>query len=117
MHMLAIEAFAAIFGQQRRVDVHNLLREGLDQVLWQFPKETSQHNQVNAKVLQLLDKGLAFKILSGDHAQGDAQILCPFDGIGFGIVAHHVGDFNVVVVGKILSNTLQVGAVAADKYG
>ena len=69
------------------------------------------------KVLHLLDEGLAFEILFGNHAQRDAQFLRSFNGIGLGIIAHHVDDFNVFVVGKILGNALQVGAIAADEYG
>ena len=99
------------------MDVDNLFREGLDQVFRNFPKETRQNDKVDMKALQLLDEGLAFEFFSIDHTQGNAQFLRSFNGIGLGIVANHVDDFDVFVIGEIFGNALQVGAVAADEYG
>ena len=96
--MLSVKPFAAIFGQQGRVDVNNLFRESFDEVFGQLPKETSQHNQVNAKVLQFLDESLAVEVLFGDHSHRDIQFLGSLDGVCVWVVANHVLDFDSPVL-------------------
>ena len=99
------------------MDVDNPFREGLDERLRNFPQETRQHNQVDVKALHLFDEGIAIEVLLGNHPQRNAQVLGAFDRISLRVVAHHIDDFNIRVVGEILGNALQVGAVAADEYG
>ena len=64
-----------------------------------------------------MDKSLTVEFLSVDHPQGNAKVLGPLDGLGLGVVAYHIGDFDFGIVGEIFGNALQVGAVARDEDG
>ena len=54
VHMLAVHAFAAVFGQQGRVYVDNPFRKSRQQVLRHKPQKTSQNHIVDIALLQVV---------------------------------------------------------------
>ena len=117
VHMLAVEAFATVFGQEGRMDVHNMMGIGLDEAFRNLPKEAGQYDEVQIQVDHFLRELGTVEHRLGDHFNRDAQILGSLNGIRLGVVADYVDDFNIGFVGEILGDTLQVGAVAGDEDG
>lgn len=118
VHKMTVHALAAVFGQQRWVNIDDLARVGGYQAAGQFPQKTSQYNKVDATVSQVSRIRIApEKWLFFYHQYRDARLSGDSYYAGTRLIAYHQGAFDLVAGTEVLNNPLRIGAGTGSKDG
>ena len=116
--MVSIHALAAVFGQQRGMDVHDALVISLNEKGRHHEHESRQHDVINVIVVE--QRGEHLRIVDvgpAEHSTWHPMAGSPVEGIGIGTVADDKCHMNVVAVLEIADDVLAVCTVARYEYG
>ena len=97
VNLVAVHSLAAVFWQQRRVDVQNPAFVLVDNADGQQHEESGQNYPVDFQLgQQFLHLVGLKKLATAEHIRRNFQILSAFQNVGIGFVRYYSRHFNVV---------------------
>lgn len=116
VYVVAVHAFAAMFGQQGGVDVDNAAGIGVNQIFGHAHQESRQHNAVYFMAAEQAEYFVLLLPLGTAHtAGGHTEFLGTRNGTDARLAGHKQYDFNVRVAAQVVQNVFGVGAFTRSK--
>ena len=109
VNLVAVHSLAAVFWQQRRVDVQNPAFVFVNNADWQQHKESGQNYPVDFQLGQQVLHFVGFqKFAPAEHIRRNMQILGAFQNVGVGFVRYYGRHFNFFRFRKIFCDVFSI---------
>ena len=116
--VVAVHAFAAVFGEQCGVDVDDAVRVGVEHILWHEPEEAGEDDPVDLFLAQVVEHGGALvEVFASEVAGLDAEVAGALGDVGILYIIYNTGHLHIVAPGEVFADLLCVGAIARAEDG
>lgn len=117
VNTIAIHAFTAMTGKQRRMNVEDAVGESVDQRCWNQPKEAREYQVRYVFVTKPTKDIRSAKLFAGKNARRHIEFPRSLKDKCIRVVGEHHGYLDVRVMLKILHDGFRIGAVAGSQQG